>query len=348
MTVSEIRIVETRMSQLRHLYRVGLASAALVLAALPQAQASEDVGYWLDRMSRAIETLNYRGTLVHIRDGQVDTLRIIHRSDQDGIRERIYSLDGQPREILRDGAHVRTLLGGDQTIVVGGNLGARLFPNLPLSRLSSPVVAYRMRVAGADRVAGMNTRIVDIRPRDQFRYGHRLWLEENTGMLLRSALLDHEGNRLQQMSFVDIELGVPISDSELDPVLNRSGVVELEMDDVPAERRAAAAEMRRATWTPRHLPDGFRLASVGRGHDREGRPFEHLLFSDGLASFSVYIEIDAGSRSGPSDRIESIGPVHVYTASVDRHRVTVVGEVPPATVAFVARQLERRPAAGPG
>ena len=319
---------------------IGAAAAVFIALAAAPTQADDEVGQWLDRMSRAIDGLNYRGTLVHMRDGRVDTLRVIHRVDDDGIRERIYSVDGQPREMLRDGSQVRTLLAGDQPLIVRGGIGARLLPNLPVSQLSSPIVAYRMRLAGTERVAGLQARIVEIRPRDQFRYGHRFWLEEKTGMLLRSALLDSRGGILQKMTFVEIELGVPISDRELAPDAAVRDAAGTRMDEQAVPAPAAAAELQRATWKPARLPDGFRLASVGRGVNPDDRAFEHLLFSDGLASFSVYVE--EASRPVASERIESIGPVHVYTGMVENHRVTVVGEVPSATVALVAKELQRR------
>ncbi len=320
-----------------HLVLIGLVLLAVGSAS---AQADDEVGEWLDRMARAVDGLNYRGTLVHMRDGRVDTLRVIHRVDAEGVRERIYSIDGQPREVLRDGKHVRTLLEGDQPLVVQGGIGARLLPSRPVSQSSSPVIGYRMRMAGTERVAGMRARVVEIRPRDQFRYGHRFWLEENTGMLLRSALLDRNGRHLQKMTFVDIDLGVPISDRELAPGLAVRGAAESRMDEQDVPEPSAAAELRRATWKPARLPDGFRLASVGQGVNPDGRAFEHLLFSDGLASFSVYVEEAKRARS--SDRIEAIGPVHVYTGMVEKYLVTVVGEVPSATVALVAKELERR------
>lgn len=326
-------------------WRAGLIGIVLTGLALAPAQADDEVGVWLDRMSRAVETLNYRGTLVHMRNGHVDTLRIIHRADENGIRERIYSLDGKPREILRDGNQVRTLLEGNQPLIVQGGIGSRLLPHLPVSQLSSPILAYRMRFVGTERVAGMNARVIEIRPRDQFRYGHRFWLEERTGMLLRSALLDHAGRHLQKLTFVDIELGVPISDSELAPGIEVRDAPEATMAEQRVAPPAAASELRQASWTPARVPDGFRLASVGKGVSPDGRAFEHLLFSDGLTSFSVYVEEARGGEA--SERIEAVGPVHVYTGMVEQHRVTVVGEVPSATVALIAQQLQRRQATGP-
>lgn len=125
---------------------LGPLLAGLVLA-MPAAAASEDsVQHWLDRMSRAVETLNYRGTLVHVRQGHVDTLRVIHRADQDGVRERIYSIDGPPREVLRNGNSVRCVLPGDQPLLLESQLSGRLLPSLPVSRLIGPDSAYRMRL----------------------------------------------------------------------------------------------------------------------------------------------------------------------------------------------------------
>lgn len=329
---------------LNHL--LGCALALSLFGTVQTVRANDDVDYWLDRMVRAIETLNYRGTLVHMRDGHVDTLRIVHSADGDGIRERIVSIDGPPREVLRDGKQVRVLLGGDQSMVFEGGIGSRLLPNLPANRLSQPILAYRMGFIGTDRVAGKNARVLEIRPRDQFRYGHRFWLEERTGMLLRSALLDHEGNYLQHLSFVKIDLEVPISASELEPELSVNDALEIRMSPMDELTSRPTTEPALPTWTPRLLPDGFRLASVSRGYNSDGQEFEHQLFSDGLASFSVYIKAARAADRPGSERIDAVGPVHVFTGSVDDHRVTVVGEVPSATVAIVAQQLQRHPIDG--
>jgi sigma-E factor negative regulatory protein RseB len=321
------------------------ASAFLIVLCLSlpaladRGEAVAEVSDWLDRMARAVETLNYRGTLVHLREGQVDSLRIIHRADENGVRERIYSLDGDRREILRDGDQVHCLLDGDQPLVVQSQLTARLMPNLPISRLASSASAYRMSLGAKDRVAGMSTQIIEILPRDEFRYGYRLWLEERTGMLLRSALLDHRGQQLQQLSFVTIELGVPINDAELEPALDQRTAQVARLQDHPLE--PAAVERHRGSWEPGRLPDNFRLIRAGRGTAQDGTDFEHLVYSDGLASFSVYIE--EGLQGYGGGRLESMGPVHVFTGMIDGRQITVVGEVPQATVEYVGRALRRSP-----
>ncbi|MGY6589023.1 MAG: MucB/RseB C-terminal domain-containing protein [Wenzhouxiangella sp.] len=301
---------------------------------------AREVKYWLDRMERAVESLDYRGSLVHWRGGQVDTFRIIHRANGDGVRERIYSLDGKPREILRKGERVQSLTAGDQPLVVQSQLAARLMPNLPVSRLGTPESGYEMRMGGEDRVAGKATRIVEIRPLDQFRYGYRFWLEQDSGMLLRSALLNQRGRVLQQLSFVDIELGAQINDADLEPGLTMpEGISRARLDPpVSSQSRSALPE---PSWLPPRLPPGFELARVGRGSFENGDDFEHLVFSDGVASFSVYIESSESDGSG--SRLDAMGSFHVFTGRVDGRLITVVGEVPRATVEYVGRPASRRP-----
>lgn len=317
---------------------VAVATAAAMLLACvgPVSASGDDVQSWLDRMARAVETLNYRGTLVHIRDNQVDTLRIIHRSDEQGVRERIYSIDGEPREVLRNGDQVRCLLPGDQSQVLESQLAGRLLPHLPINRLTSPESAYHMTFAGRERVAGMMTRIVAIDPLDEYRYGYRLWLEERTGMLLRYTLTGPDGQQLQQLSFTNIELGAVISDAELKPEIADAATVLTTRLDQSAGRLSTAS---RPVHIEPRVPVGFRLANTGHGLGEGGGEFSHMLFSDGFASFSIYIEEASADAMG--SRIEAIGPVHVFTSQVGDRLFTVVGEVPAATVEYVGRQFRR-------
>jgi sigma-E factor negative regulatory protein RseB len=324
------------MGNLRSLHILAVTILLLGSSASAHAQADDDAQHWLDRMARAVETLNYRGTLVHVREDRVDTLRIIHRADEDGVRERIYAIDGEPREVLRDGNKVRCLLPGDQPQVLESQLAGRLLPHLPVNRLTSPESAYRMEMAGSERVAGLSTRILTIEPRDQYRYGYRLWLEESTGMLLRYALIDPDGRQLQQLSFTSIELGVSISDAELAPaMIDAPKVLTTRLEDTDGRIRSG----RRHEAFSDRVPPGFRLANIGKGRSENGEEFEHLLFSDGLASFSIYIENAAPEAIG--SRMKAMGAVHVFTHQGDGRALTVVGEVPATTIEYVGQRFRR-------
>jgi sigma-E factor negative regulatory protein RseB len=324
-------------------HRSLILTASLALAGVCLADDRADVERWLDRMAHAVESLDYRGTLVYWQGERFDTLKIIHRADDSGVRERLYSLSGQPREVLRDGNQVRTLLAGQGEVIVQSQLTARLLPNLPLRRLNLAAQAYAMHVRDQERIAGHQARVIEILPQDEFRYGYRFWLEQTTGMLLRSALLDQAGEAIQQMTFVEIELGARINDYELEPQIEPEAVVESRLapsaptfENLTAFDAAAAGG---SQWLPPTVPAHFQLARQGQGETQNGAEFRHLLYSDGLASFSVYIEEDDADHG--SGRIESLGTVHVLSGRFDDRQVTIVGEVPMATVRLVGQWLQR-------
>ena len=309
--------------------------AGAAMTALAPAWAEDSVQHWLDRMARAVESLDYRGTLVNVSNGEVDTLRIIHRADDSGVRQRIYSVDGAPREILRNGDSVRCVLPGGEPMMLESQLAGRLLPSLPVNRLLGPESGYRMSLGGRERVADMMARILHIEAQDAYRYGSRLWLEERTGMLLRYALIDHDGQQLQQLSFTSLDLGAKIADAELEPSLVGNEITKESIDESLQHSGSVAGPV---PIRPR-VPPGFRLVNAGKGSGPDGTAFEHLLYSDGLSSFSIYIE-PAGSEA-MAGRVETMGPVHVYTTQGGGRLFTVVGEVPAATVEFVGRQLRR-------
>lgn len=317
---------------------------AALLAGLPgMARASDSVADWLERMQVALNTTDFRGTMIHVRGERIDTLRIIHRVDADGIRERIHALDGPPREILRTRDQVRCLLSESESMVVPNPFPGRLLEELPATALSGENAVYQVDFAGSGRVAGREARVVEILPTDEYRYGHRFWLDMETGMPLRSALLDDSGEAVQQLTFVTIEFGVEITDAELEPEFERPAMVA-EFSGQPVARGSGAGIRRQPSWLPEQLPPGFQLSSVGSESGTGGQHLEHLLFSDGLASFSIYVE-DAGSEP-VVDGIDRMGPVHVYTGQVEDQRITVVGEVPAPTVTVIGKHLRRaiRPA----
>lgn len=314
------------------------------LAAVGALRADDrvEVEQWLDRMAQAVETLDYRGTLVHWHGDQFDALKIIHRSDESGVRERLFSLSGSPREIIRDGDLVRSLRAGERQVLVQSQLSARLLPHLPLRRLKLASEAYVMRVGNQERVAGHQTRIIEILPRDAFRYGYRFWLEPQTGMLLRFALLDHEAMAIQQLTFVEIELGARITDDELEAQLESTATFESRLSqNTPTFENLTAFDSDSSMpdgWDSLRVPVHFQLARQGQGESASGADFNHLLYSDGLASFSVYIENDSSGQM--SSRLETLGSVNLYTGTYDDHQVTIVGEVPLATVRFVGQWLQ--------
>lgn len=310
----------------------------LLTALSAQLRADDSPRQWLDDMSSALETLNYDGTFVYLHDNRLETMRIIHRVDKGGVRERLVSLTGSAREVLRDDKAVTCIMPDNKSVMVGESHPRQPFHVVPhdLDRLRAN---YTFKDAGKDRMAGYPARVIAILPRDALRYGYRYWIDRKSHMLLKSDLTGVDGKPIEQVMFTQLKIGSDIPASELQPSLNGDGYSwHSQMNDVrrPDPQREASTD-----WHVLHLPPGFTLSGSHhrRMHDASADA-EHLVFSDGLATVSVYIE-DAGSVHHPLLGHSGMGAMNAYGVRRDDHQITVVGEVPEAAVKMVATSVRR-------
>lgn len=305
------------------------------------AMAEENAHDWLRQMSAASQELNYRGTFVYLHQGRLEAMRIIHRAVEGGEQERLVALTGEAREVIRDKERVTCILPKSKAVMVDRSLPRKPFPSALPRDLDDLTDNYEFLVQGEDRVSGLSARIVLIRPRDGFRYGYRLWLDSASRLLLKSELIDNEGRAIEQMMFTEIELLDTISDAELQPALQgedyaRNGHARA---SEPAGTQAAATP---DDWTVTALPPGFMLTHRNRHGmpSSAGAEVEHLVFSDGLATVSVYIEPQDGSGLAGAS---SMGAVNALGLRQAEHQITVVGEVPQLTVERIGASVQRRP-----
>lgn len=320
--------------------------AALCLAGTA-AVAQEDARDWLRQMSAASQELNYRGTFVYLHQGRLEAMRIIHRAAEGGEQERLVALTGDAREVIRDKERVTCILPKSKAVMVGRSLPRKPFPAALPRDLDDLTDNYAFLVQGEERVAGLPARIVLIRPRDAYRYGYRLWLDSGSRLLLKSELIDTEGLAVEQIMFTDLELLDTIPESELQSALRGEDYTR-KGHDRPVETAGAAAEaggMSASDWTVTRLPPGFMLTHSNRhalpsaGSDE----VEHLVFSDGLATVSVYIEPASGSDQPGLAGASRMGAVNALSLRQNGHQITVVGEVPQMTVERLGESVQRKP-----
>jgi len=329
-------------------YAMCCCSALALLTSGAISANEEDVtpSQWLDRMALAVETLDYRGTLVQIRDGQMSTFEVIRRVDESGIKERVYALDGTAEETIRDGDRFRSTVQGRPSDWFQSTFQPRLMPHQPLDQLAELGLAYDLALGGQERVAGYQVQRIDIRPKDQYRYGQQLWLEQQTGMLLRSAIVAPNGEILGQQTFVHIDIGASISDRDLEP--QTAEVFDAPRQPAWSDEDATKVEMTeneglkssgllRPLWAPRKVPAHFRLINANHGRSDLDSAFDHLLFSDGLTSFSVYI--DHAPHQPVPTQLDVVGTLHVLTGMMGQRQFTIMGQVPRQTVLFVGQQF---------
>jgi len=332
------------------------AFLSLSLGAATVALAADEPRAWLERMERALATRNYQGTFVHEHGGQTDTLRVVHRVDGAGIAERIQSMDGSGREFVRHGSEVSTYFPDQQVVMVerAPQQGLLLAELLQLDDLAPQL--YRLSEAPPTRISGRDAHVIDVEPRDDMRYGYRVWIDGASAMPLKTQLRTAAGAVVEQIVFTELTLPVHIDDSALQPPFDARAWRWLRHDSVAAAATARAAP--EVTWQAGELPPGFRMtARSTRLLPGGSQSVTHLVFSDGLASVSVFVEESADQDTAAQGAgrqhgtVTALGSSSALSTTVNGHRVTAIGEVPAGTVRAIAGSLratgaERRTGAG--
>lgn len=325
-------------------FRPGLLLASM-LCALPAAALAAEARAWLERMEEAVESLSYEGTFVHMMGNRIETMHVIHRAVDGEVAERLFSRDQPGREVLRQNDKVTCIFADQRTVLVEQRRGHRGAPLLGAVPRDADGVEewYEFREAGDDRKLGRSAVIIEIRPRDGYRYGHRLWLDELTAMPLKVQLLDHKGAAVEQIQFVSLVVPAQISDARLQPDVAIEGFTWFEQESTPP---APDGEAQPVGWSLEDPPPGFRLAEFRvRTLPGADHPVEHMVYTDGLASVSVFVE-PAEATDRELSGLSRMGAAHAFTLILEGRQITAVGEVPPHTVQGIARAL--RPAGTPG
>jgi sigma-E factor negative regulatory protein RseB len=299
------------------------------------AQTDPSALQWLQRIYAASEKLSYMGTFVYQQGQRVETSRIVHLVDASGPRELLETLDGVPREIVRNGDEVVCYLPASMTVKIDKQPGRRPFPAILSEQLKDVSENYTIKKGDVERVGGYSCQVLTLEPRDTMRYGHQLWADLNTGMLLRAKTFNGKKEMLEQFKFTQVKIGGAIGRDQLKPHYFRESK-KWHVEDSGATR----ANLAESGWTIRSKPPGFRtVAELMRTVGGTGG-VGHIVLSDGLAAISVFIEPATSRRSASQSGLARQGPINVYTRAVGNYWVTVVGEAPAESVKYVANAVE--------
>lgn len=294
----------------------------------------------IESMSHALRTLNYEGVFVHARGASLTTMHILRASNESGEHERLSSLDGEAREVIRNNDLVTCIWPDSESVEIN-----RAIPRDHLPRVDSSLAVnprYELSLEHPDRVAGRATHVVSVMPRDTYRYGYRFWIDVDTSMLLRSMLLQRGRYPIEQVIFTQIDYPESIDPARFDIVSdgNRGELVSwLEPEKARATsgmEKQKIEQANRVGFT--HLPDGYRkISETYSALSMKDSPMSHVMISDGMASVSVYVEyIDAGDAVQAVLGLSRMGAMNAYGISTRKAIITAVGEVPEATVRAIA------------
>ncbi len=312
-----------------------LGIMALAWAGFAQAQTSPDATALLRKIYQATEKLSYTGVFVYQQGDRSETSRITRVMSESGGIERVEVLDGTPREIIRTRDGVRCYLPESQTVKIERNADQRAFPGVLPERVTELARNYTIARGPHKRIAGFDCESVTLTPKDDLRYGYRLWSDVATGMLLKAQTVNRKGETVDQFTFTQLSIGnVPRERAK-----TRHAARNWRVEDASV----TPADLAQAGWIVGGDLPGFRKVIEVRRKLGESRPVGQVVYSDGLAAVSVFIEPMAGRSETVRPGLSSLGAFHIYTRQVANHIVTVVGEAPATSVQRIANNVVFRP-----
>ena len=316
----------------------GLALGLLLAAAPAFSDSIAPTGGegWLQKIAAAARKLNYSGTFVYQHGDQVETSRIWHYADASGEYEKLEILDGPAREVIRNNQEVLCYYPDSKTVKVEKRR-AKPFPALLPEQLGALTEFYSIRLGEKERIAGYEAQSLILEPKDGFRYGHKFWADVGTGLLLKARMTNERKEAIEQFAFTQLQIGGDFDKSALKSnyntqgpgwTLDSSGLAQPEMSDTG--------------WVVNRFPVGFRkILETKRTLPGRATPVSHIVYSDGLAAISIFIE-PLGPNTRPVRGFSHQGAINIYTRALADHMVTVLGEAPSETIVQIGNSVAVR------
>jgi sigma-E factor negative regulatory protein RseB len=347
--------------------------AGIFLYLLAGNSFATDLFDMLKRMSDADRNQNYQGTFILRKSDNLSTLRVTHGVDDNGVWESIEALNGEPQKVLRHNNRVVSVFPDRELVTIRNTDKNRpLHPQLP-ENIDQLELFYSINRLSDDRIANHLTLVVDLLPKDQYRYGYRYWVDKDSGMLLRCDLVAEDENNekkvVEQMMFTSLDYLADVPSQSFE--LKQFERYRQQLLDEPVVDVTQNIQQR---WVVNMLPDGFMLTQSTMRYSQPLAPADndssgtqlpgkqlpenqlpenmlsktpppdllHMVYSDGLASVSVFIEKNQGANKHLSG-VASMGALNAFGRSMDDYFVTAVGEVPVKTVELMAQSTAKLP-----
>ncbi|MEQ1599278.1 MAG: MucB/RseB C-terminal domain-containing protein [Methylotenera sp.] len=313
-----------------------LASVVLLSALSLSSFAAEDAWLLLQKTAYAARELNYQGVFVYQNGKQTRSVQITHMNQNGQEMARNVVLDtkvqaGQPREVYSQGNNVVIVRPKNQKVVMEKRRGQNLFPAMLPTDLRAIEASYSAQLGALEMVAGREAQIIELVPNDAFRYSYKIWADVEFGLLLKMTLLDSKKQTLEQIQFNQISMLNSQDANWFQPKIDVTKSYEME--------DATATNQTDSSWIVAELPAGYvkveHRAIVVPG---KTAPVDQMIFSDGIASVSLFIEpVTKGMRPKMGHML--IGSTNICANVIDGYQITVVGEVPEATVMQIAKAV---------
>ena len=300
-------------------------------------QVNHDGHELIDKMLNSVDQINYQGTFVFMHSGQLHTMRIVHGVVDGEVKERLTSLSGEPREVVRDDETVTCVWPHRRLVTVDPSSANHGIPTIIPRELESLTRNYSVVAGPVNRIAGHDCKMLAIKPVDRFRYGYELCIKPDDGMLLRSKMIHPRGHLLEEVMFTNIQY--------LDSVDHINFHPENDIDNFtwrqakhPGEYSTTDSQVHNG-WRVSNLPPGFSVSKISkRIMTTSDEPVHHMVVSDGVASVSVFI-IKPRQSTRLFEGLSRRGSINAFSRGFEDHQITVLGEVPNETVKMIGSSI---------
>ena len=303
------------------------------------AQVPVDDGHALiGKMLDHADLINYEGTFVYMHNGQLDSMKIVHGVVDGEVKERLISLSGEPREVVRDSETVTCVWPKRRLVTVDPSSSHHGIPTIIPRELEKLSQNYEVVSGAINRIADHDCKVLAIKPIDQFRYGYELCIEPDSGMLLRSKMIHPHGHLLEEVMFTNVQYFDSVDNFVFDPVNDIEDFAWRKA--IPSDEELNKQQAAQKSWRVSKLPPGFSVSKISqRLMTTSDEPVHHMVVTDGVASVSVFI-IKPRKLSTMFEGLRRRGSINAFSRGFDDHQITVLGEVPNATVKMIGTSIE--------
>lgn len=290
---------------------------------------------WLDKMSDAHSTLNYSISFVLLKPG-VDSQPYLwrHAIDSKGEKmEQLNLLNGPGREVVRIGNKVSYFEPNVPPYSLQSSVINGPFPSAFFQQPEEVRASYDFVMVGRSRVSGRAAQQIRVVSKDKTRFGMNLWLDQETGLMLKLNLVDLNGQLLEQIQVTACQVT-----EQPDPFF-----AKIEPAVLPDVLKMRPPQDNKPIWNIRYLPVG--MAEIKRDVHRlpiTGHTVEYVMLSDGLVDVSVYMrEVQKDGLS--QDILLRHESDTLLTRNQGQLNVTVIGKLPPKTANDIANSIRLAP-----
>lgn len=290
-----------------------------------------NVKHLLSNVAQSMRNTNYRGRLTYEHSGKLEVLEIAH-SVIDGVEyERVFYLNGPDRSVVRHGRRPDCATHGG-ILLSGGRI------QLSDGSLSKLEAHYKFNLVGAERVAGRDSWMVQLAPRDEYRHSVILSIDMTSYLPTKALFVGKERKVLERLHFVSLETDVSFDKDEFGKPVQGSFLAD---SHTCSDGKAL---MKASGWQPTWVPPGFARS----GYQYSAQDGHMETYTDGLASFSVF------AKALGDDDTNSLPPIstnYMKGATVVMMRlisdespqavhVSVLGEIPSSAASRILSSIK--------